>query len=98
MAKKKKKKTKVLTPDVGIIHSGTSGKHAGHIKAFKDGLALFSNATPRNPKYANDHHGTLDTDATALINAGVNVLHAAGGSRSAHPAKDPTRTHPGVAH
>src|SRR5262245_33248770 len=97
MAKKKKtqkKKIKTLTPDVAIIHSGTNGHHDAHIKAFKDGMALFSNVNPRNPRYAKDHHGTLDSDATSLITAGVTVLVAAGGSRSAIAAKNATTTTP----
>jgi putative ABC transport system substrate-binding protein len=96
MAKKKKthKKKKTLAPDVGIIHSGTTGRHDDRIKAFKAGMALFSNANPRNVRYANDHHGTLDSDATSLITAGVTVLVAAGGSRSANAAKNATSTTP----
>jgi putative ABC transport system substrate-binding protein len=95
MAKKKrKKKTKLLAHDVGIIHSGTSGRHDAHIKAFKDGMALFTNVNPRNPRWADDHQQTLDSHATALINAGVTVLVAAGGSRSAIAAMGATTQTP----
>jgi len=88
----KKKKTKKLMPDVGIIHSGTNGRHGAHITAFKEGMALFTNINPRNPRWANDHHATLDSLATDLVNAGVSVLVAAGGSRSAIAAKNATTT------
>jgi putative ABC transport system substrate-binding protein len=91
---KKKKKTKLLAHDVGIIHSGTSGRHDAHIKAFKDGMALFTNVNPRNPRWADDHQQTLDSHATALINAGVTVLVAAGGSRSAIAAMGATTQTP----
>jgi putative tryptophan/tyrosine transport system substrate-binding protein len=95
MAKKKrKKKTKLLAHDVGIIHSGTSGRHDARIKAFKDGMALFTNVNPRNPRWAKDHHATLDTHATALVNDGVTVLVAAGGSRSAIAAMRATTQTP----
>jgi len=92
--KKKKKKAKLLAHDVGIIHSGTSGRHDAHIKAFKDGMALFSTVNPRNPSYADDHHSKMDTDATALVKAGVTVLVAAGGSRSAIAATKATSQAP----
>jgi ABC-type uncharacterized transport system substrate-binding protein len=92
--KKKKKKTKLLAHDVGIIHSGTSGRHDAHIKAFKDGMALFTNVNPRNPRYAKDKHQTLDSDAAALVNDGVTVLVAAGGSRSANAAMGATTQTP----
>jgi hypothetical protein len=95
MAKKKKKK-KTKPHDVGIIHSGTSGRHPhdAHIKAFEDGMALFTNVNPRNPRWADDHHATLDDHATALVKAGVTVLVAAGGSRSAIAAMTATTQTP----
>jgi putative tryptophan/tyrosine transport system substrate-binding protein len=91
-----KKKRKKLVSDVGVIHSGTSGRpqHGDHIRAFKSGFALFSNGTPRNPRWANDKHGKLDSDAADLVAAGVTVLVAAGGSRSAIAAKKATVTRP----
>jgi ABC-type uncharacterized transport system substrate-binding protein len=96
MAKKKKtyKKKKTAAPDVGVIHSGTDGRHDEHIKAFDAGMGLFTSANRRNVRYAKDKHGTLDSDASALITAGVTVLVAGGGSRSAIAAKNATTTTP----
>lgn len=86
----KKKRTKRIVHDIGIIHSGTSGRHGPHMKAFDDGMAVFSNATHRNPRWAKDNHGALDAHATDLISAGVTILVAAGGSRSAIAAMGAT--------
>jgi putative ABC transport system substrate-binding protein len=96
MAKKKKthKKKKTLAHDVGIIHSGTDGRHDDHIKAFKAGMGLFTNVNTRNVRYAKDNHGTLDSDASSLITDGVTMLVAAGGSRSAIAAKNATTMKP----
>jgi ABC-type uncharacterized transport system substrate-binding protein len=96
VAKKKKAKKLEAPPDIGIIHSGTSAKppHPDHIKAFKKGLALFSTINTRNPKWSNDKHSTLDSIAKDLVDDGVTVLVAAGGSRSAKAAMTATTSIP----
>jgi putative tryptophan/tyrosine transport system substrate-binding protein len=91
---KKRKKPKLLAADIGIIHSGTSGKHDKRVKDLKAGIALFSNTNPRNVKYAKDKPGQLDVDAQALGDGGVSLLIAAGGTRSALAAVNFGRSKP----
>jgi ABC-type uncharacterized transport system substrate-binding protein len=83
MAKKTRKRIRPIASDIGIIHSGTGGKHDKHLKDLRDGIKLFSNTNPRNVKYAKDKPGTLDTAAQELADSGVTLLVAAGGTRSA---------------
>jgi putative ABC transport system substrate-binding protein len=95
MAKKKKrkmtKKTGLLTSDdVGSIHSGTNARHPHpvHMQGFKDGMALYSTLIPRrNTRYAKDDPQKLYADAASLVQDGVKLLVAAGGSRSADAAR-----------
>jgi putative ABC transport system substrate-binding protein len=89
---------------IGIMHSGTDGRHKDHIDAFKAGLkwAGFDETEP-NPKvkikvrYADDKHNDLDTIARDFVDPtkeNVDLLVAAGGTASAEAAKKATNTKP----
>jgi putative ABC transport system substrate-binding protein len=77
-------------PTVEVIHSGAQNNHKDHIQAFKDALALggySGGAVTINEHYVNDKAGDLDTVAQTVVQGGgVDVLVAAGGSRSADAA------------
>jgi putative tryptophan/tyrosine transport system substrate-binding protein len=84
---------------IGIMHSGSSGKHDDHIKAFKSGLkwAGFSDAGSSanvkiiGPLYADNDPAKLAGIAKSLIDKEkVDVLIAAGGSASSQAAKAAT--------
>jgi putative ABC transport system substrate-binding protein len=79
---------------VEVIHSGTKGNHnKDHIQALKDGLALggYGGATV-NEHYAKDNTDDLDTIAHNIVGAGgVDVLVAAGGTRSSDAAYKATQ-------
>jgi putative tryptophan/tyrosine transport system substrate-binding protein len=83
-----------LASDIGIIHSGTSGKHDSRIKDFADGVKLYTNDRPRAVKYAKNKRQDLDTHARDLVNSGVTVLVAAGGSQSGIAARAATTSKP----
>jgi putative tryptophan/tyrosine transport system substrate-binding protein len=76
-------------PTIGIMHSGSEGKHDRQLKALKDGLAWagFSdaNVTVVGPLYADDDRTKLDTIAASLDDK-VDVLVAAGGTASSQAA------------
>jgi putative ABC transport system substrate-binding protein len=103
-AKAKKAKAKKIKAGltVGIMHSGsagsgaTPGPHDKNIKAFKDALeAQYGQAPNYNgPLWADDKPGNLNHNAQALVNAGVQLLVAAGGTASAGWAKANTTTIP----
>jgi putative ABC transport system substrate-binding protein len=85
-------------PTIGIMHSGSQGKHEAQIKAFRDGLE-WGGASPgapvtiAGPLYADDDAAKLDTIAAKLVNSDkVDVLVAAGGSASCEAAKKGTAT------
>src|SRR5262249_3098647 len=89
----------MATMQIGIMHSGTKGRHDNHINAITDGIkSLGLSDTGSNPdfkvalpKYAKDQSldsiaQTLDSDNT------INVIVAAGGTPSALAAKKQTAT------
>jgi ABC-type uncharacterized transport system substrate-binding protein len=80
---------------VEIIHSGTQANHKEHIQAFKDALALggYDGGTVTvNEHYVKDKARDLDTVAQTIVTGGgVDVLVAAGGSRSANAAYKATK-------
>jgi putative tryptophan/tyrosine transport system substrate-binding protein len=81
-------------PTVTIIHSGTKANHTDHIQAFKDALALgySGSVTVNDNNYANDKADDLDTFAKNIVTGGgVDVLVAAGGTRSAYAAYQATQ-------
>jgi putative tryptophan/tyrosine transport system substrate-binding protein len=85
-------------PTIGIMHSGSQGKHDAQIKAFKGGLD-WGGATPgapvtiAGPLYADDDPAKLDAIAAKLVGSDkVDVLVAAGGSASCEAAKKGTAT------
>jgi len=85
-------------PTIGIMHSGSQGKHDAQIKAFKDGLewggaAPGAPVTIAGPLYADDDPAKLDMIAAELVNSDkADVLVAAGGSMSCEAAKKATAT------
>lgn len=73
--------------DIGIIHSGRPRRRQqGHVDDFKAGLALFSGDNPRAVKWGRNKKAVMERDALDLINDGVQVLVAAGGSQSGDAA------------
>ena len=87
----------MATMQIGIMHSGTQGKHDKHIKAITDGIkSLGLSDTGPHPdfkvahtKYGNDQ--PLDTIAQNLdSDTAINLIVAAGGTASALAAKNAT--------
>jgi putative tryptophan/tyrosine transport system substrate-binding protein len=87
----------MATMQIGIMHSGTQGKHDNHIKAITDGIKSLglsnTGSTPdfkvARTKYADDQ--PLDTIAKSLDSDGtIDLIVAAGGTASALAARDQT--------
>jgi len=85
-------------PTIGIMHSGSQGKHDAQIKAFNDGVelgraALGAPVIFAGPHYADDDPAKLDEIAAKLVNSDkADVLVAAGGSMSSEAARKATAT------
>jgi putative tryptophan/tyrosine transport system substrate-binding protein len=86
-------------PKIGIMHSGTQGNpHDAHIQAFIQALAAAGYVDKKTvdihgPRYADDKKQKLGNIANDFINKqNVNLLVAAGGSRSADVAYQTTNT------
>jgi putative ABC transport system substrate-binding protein len=85
-------------PTIGIMHSGSQGKHDAQIKALNDGLelgraALGAPVIFAGPHYADDDPAKLDEIAAKLVNSDkADVLVAAGGSMSSEAARKATAT------
>jgi putative ABC transport system substrate-binding protein len=73
---------------VGILHSGTSGKHKRHIDAL--GISP-GDMVGGQPLYADDDPGKLDTHAKNLVSAKPNVLVAAGGTACSNKMQEVTK-------
>ena len=74
---------------VGIMHSGSQGTDDDNVKAFQKSLELgYGGAVDYagSPLYAKDLGQNLRALAKQLLNANVDILVAAGGSRSADAA------------
>jgi len=99
MAKAKRAKTKKASrpkkgkrkaaKTIGILHSGTAGKHDKEMKAFMKGLGTqgytSSNLTIVGPLYSDDDPALLDSNAGTLArDASLNLIIAAGGTRSVY--------------
>jgi putative tryptophan/tyrosine transport system substrate-binding protein len=87
----------MATIQIGIMHSGTQGRHDSHINAITDGIkSLGLSNTGSNPdfkvappKYAKDQ--SMDPIAQNLdSDTAINVIVAAGGTASALAAKNQT--------
>jgi ABC-type uncharacterized transport system substrate-binding protein len=77
-------------PTVGILHSGTSGKHDAQIAALTHKIDKKS-VTILSPLYGHDDPGAIEKHADDLVNKQkVDVLVAAGGTRCAEEAKKQT--------
>jgi len=73
---------------VGILHSGTDGRHNPHIDAL--GLKP-GDIVGGKPLYADDDPTKLDTYANNLLNAKPNVLVAAGGTACSNKLQEVTK-------
>jgi putative tryptophan/tyrosine transport system substrate-binding protein len=72
---------------VGIMHSGSQNADGNNVTAFKDSLqAGYAAVNYVGPLYAKDLNQNLSTLANQLLAANVDILVAAGGSRSAEKA------------
>ena len=96
MAKRKRPKSKTKTQNphktIGILHSGTNGKHDREIAAFTDYLtkAGYSNITIVGPLWSDDDPQRLANNAQTLAapNAGLDLIVAAGGTASVYALVD----------
>jgi putative tryptophan/tyrosine transport system substrate-binding protein len=73
---------------IGILHSGTKGRHDPNIAAFTSAVtsAAGSNFTITNARYADDDPAKLANRLQGLIAQNVDVLVAAGGTACARAA------------
>jgi ABC-type uncharacterized transport system substrate-binding protein len=83
---------------IGILHSGTQGKHDKEINAFISSLKKAGYYKPKNltiigPLWADDDPTTLNDNAKFLAKAstGLNLMIAAGGTASVYAAQDATK-------
>src|SRR4051794_40729734 len=85
-------------PKIGIVHSGTSGKHEHQLNAFETSLAesgwiatgTSANCSIIDKLYGDNDGAKLRAHIKSLLNRGVKVLVAAGGTAVAQLAAQET--------
>jgi ABC-type uncharacterized transport system substrate-binding protein len=79
---------------VGFLYSGSGQSLTAQYQAFKNELPAGTTLNPPNPSGVDNNYNALRGRAGALLNSGVAVLVAAGGTVSAQAARDETATQP----
>jgi ABC-type uncharacterized transport system substrate-binding protein len=85
-----------MTNTIGIVHSGTKGRHDKNINHLKSKLDGQVNLDEKNIYWAEDDLQKLGTYAAKLVTDSMDLIVAAGGSASANAVKGATEKRPDI--